>query len=266
MPLKAATSALKAATSALLGACFFALISAREAADAPALSAETAKCVGQNAEYPFTDWKAGTVVTENDVARVGESRCFSAQPIPDDVFKRMLGQSFPEGCSVKRADLRYIRLLHVTAEGKICLGELVCNAAIAADLVSIFRTLYAARYPIESVRLIDDFDASDARSMEANNTSAFCFRRVAGSGKLSNHSRGLAVDVNPRYNPHVRTRSGRTVVNPASSRRYADRTQTFPYKITPYDRLVQTFKAHGFTWGGDWRTSKDYQHFEKALK
>lgn len=111
--------------------------------------------------------------------------------------------------------------------------------------------------------LIDEYDADDEASMAANNSSAFNFRYVSGTTRLSKHAKGLAVDVNPRYNPYVRRRNGKTKVGPAGSEKYADRTQKFDYKIEKDDLCCRLFKQYGFRWGGDWKNSKDYQHFEK---
>lgn len=212
----------------------------------------------------FQIWKAGTQVTSQQVAAYGEARCFSAEALSDAVFKRMQGKSYPHGCTVKRSDLRYLRVLHYDAEGHILLGEMVCNKAIAADLVSIFHELYRNKYPIERMVLIDDYDAKDELSMRANNSSSFCFRRVAGSKKLSKHSLGLAVDLNTRYNPYCRKRrDGSLLVLPSTSRRYCNRKADFPYKIVRGDLCYRLFRQHGFKWGGNWRSCKDYQHFEK---
>ena len=144
------------------------------------------------------------------------------------------------------------------------LGELVCNKAVAADFIDIFRTLYDARYPIERMVLIDNYNAQDDPSMEANNSSCFNFRFIAGTTTLSNHSMGMAIDINPLYNPYVKQRTNGTLyVSPESGRPYADRNRQFDYKIDHNDLCYKLFKQHGFTWGGDWTSLKDYQHFEK---
>ena len=192
---------------------------------------------------------------------------FSVQPIPDTVFARMQGKSWPASCPLKRKDYSYLRITHVDESGATHIGEMVCHRTIASVVLRIFRELYAVRYPIHSIRLIDDFGADDEASMRANNTSCFCYRRIAGSQKLSKHSEGKAIDLNPLYNPHVRTRTNekgeaRFVVQPATALDYADRSRSFPMKISSADHACILFKAQGFNWGGDWRTSKDYQHFE----
>lgn len=208
-------------------------------------------------------WKAGSVVSMAAVAQYGQERCFVVSDVPDVVFARMQGKSFPKGCTVRRADLRYLRLLHIDKDGRVLLGEMVCNKAIASDVLDIFRELYLKRYPIESVRLIDDYGADDEASMRANNSSAFCYRAVSGSKKLSAHARGMAVDINPLYNPYYRrSSSGREKVQPVTGRKYLDRKASFSYKIVRGDLAWRLFTTRGFQWGGAWRSVKDYQHFE----
>lgn len=218
----------------------------------------TAKAV-----YTATQWRAGEYIDKEEIAQRGLNNCFAEEKISDAVFGRMKGKSYKEGCSVSRTDLRYLRILHYTATGKIRMGELVCHKSVAQDFIEIFRKLYDARYPIERMVLIDNYGADDLRSMEANNTSAFNFRRVAGAAKLSAHAMGRAVDINPLYNPYVRRRGGKITVSPQQGRKYADRTKTFTYKINRGDICHRLFVEHGFIWGGAWQSLKDYQHFEK---
>lgn len=222
-------------------------------------------CVGaQTAPQAFREWKAGTRVSLKAVQEYGLERCFGSSEIPESVYRRMRGKSFKEGTVVRLADLRYVRVLHYDDGGHILLGELVCNRIIATDLVEIFRALFDARYPIERMVLIDDFNADDELSMRANNTSAFCYRAVAGSRKLSAHSRGMAIDINPLYNPYYKDRKdGTRQVRPATAAEYCDRSKSFAYKLTQGDLCHRLFLQHGFQWGGSWRSCKDFQHFEK---
>jgi hypothetical protein len=184
---------------------------------------------------------------------------FSIDTLSNEVFARMQGGSYPAGCTVQRSELRYLHLSHYDGNGRVKEGELVCNRQIANDLVDIFRQLFKARYPIERMRLIDDYGANDEQSMRANNTSCFCFRAISGSKKLSKHALGLAIDINPLYNPYIKNKR----VQPTNAARYCDRTRQFAYKITHDDLCYQLFREHGFSWGGDWKSLKDYQHFEK---
>ena len=194
---------------------------------------------------------------------VEDSLKFCQEEISDAVFSRMMGKSYKEECTTPREELRYLRVLHYNKVGEELQGELVCHKDIADDLLAIFRELYQAKYPIERMVLIDEYDADDEASMRANNTSAFNFRKASGMRTLSKHSTGMAIDINPLYNPLVKHREGRTRVYPSNATPYIDRTQDFPYKIVKGDLCYRLFKKYGFSWGGDWKSSKDYQHFEK---
>ena len=197
-------------------------------------------------------------------AMTANAQTFAIDTISDAVFQRMLGKSYKYDCTVKREDLRYLHIIHYDGEGKEVQGELVCNKLIANDLIEIFKELHKQKYPIERMRLIDDYDGDDERSMQANNTSCFNFRAIAGSKKLSKHSQGLAIDINPLYNPCVtRKKDGTLLVEPSTGKPYADRNAQNPYKITKGDLCYKLFIKHGFSWGGEWKSKKDYQHFEK---
>lgn len=213
----------------------------------------------------LSQWQAGKQVSLADVKKYGIEKCFVAEEISDAIFKRMWKKSYKEDCTIPRSELRYIKVLHYTIDGKIQLGEMVCNKAIAQDLIDIFRKLYDAKYPIERMVLVDEYDALDEPSMEANNSSCFNFRFITGTTKLSNHSKGRAVDINTLYNPYVKVRTdGSTYVEPKTGRAYIDRTKDFDYKIDRNDLCYKLFIEHGFEWGGDWKSVKDYQHFEKS--
>ena len=188
---------------------------------------------------------------------------FYQQEITDDIFARIEGKSFKANCITSREDLRYLRVLHYNKDREVLEGELICHKDIADDLLAIFQELYKAAYPIERMVLIDEYDADDEASMRANNTSAFNVRYASGMKRLSSHSTGMAIDINPLYNPLVRYREGQTRVFPTTAAAYMDRTKYFPYKIEKGDLCYRLFKKYGFSWGGDWRSSKDYQHFEK---
>lgn len=188
---------------------------------------------------------------------------FVALPVPDSVWHRMQGKTYRDNPHIGRDDLRYLRLLHWDYDGQTRRGEMVCNRRIADKLVNIFRQLYEHHYPIQRMRLPDEYDADDERQMSDNNTSCFCYRTVPGSNRLSLHARGLAVDINTLYNPYVRRRKdGTLIVKPANGKPYTDRRRDFRYKITSGDLCHRLFLENGFTWGGAWRSLKDYQHFE----
>ena len=190
------------------------------------------------------------------------SGSFFAEEINDDIFARMDGKSFAKDCTTKREDLKYLHLLYKDIDGNAHEGEMVCNAVIADKLISIFRQLYDADYPIEKMVLIDEYNADDDASMSDNNTSCFNYRLVSGTNSISKHGLGLAVDLNPRYNPYVHTIDNEELIEPENGAEYADRSGDFDYKIDEEDLAYKLFTQEGFTWGGSWKNSKDYQHFQ----
>lgn len=198
-------------------------------------------------------------ITEGDEIAEDE---FYISEITDDIFLRIEGKSFKSDCSLPREDLRYLHLLHKNLEGETLEGEMMVNVHIADDVLEIFRELYEIGYPIEKIRLIDEYDADDELSMEDNNSSSFNFRTVSGTGKISKHGLGMAIDINPFYNPYIRNTSSGVVIEPYGSEMYADRSSDFDYKIDTDDEAYRIFTEHGFFWGGAWKNQKDYQHFE----
>ena len=97
--------------------------------------------------------------------------------------------------------------------------------------------------------------------MEDNNTSAFNYRIVENSDKLSWHCFGLAIDINPLYNPYVLGNE----IYPQNAKEYTNRFKEFKGKITHNDLAYQIFTKYGWKWGGDFISSKDYQHFYKDI-
>ena len=210
--------------------------------------------------------------TEGDMLnRVTLADGFFYEDIPEIIKDKMKGVSYPLDIDediICYDDLKYLNVLYVDFDGETQVGEIVCNAAIAEDLTEIFHELYKADYRIERIRLIDEYNADDNLSMEDNNTSSFCYRVVENTTRLSNHAYGMAIDINPFYNPYVVYNSEGTRITPVGSEIYADRSDAVmnPYRIDKNDLAYKLFKEHGFTWGGDWNSCKDYQHFEKKSK
>ena len=188
---------------------------------------------------------------------------FYISEIPDDIFEKMQGKSYRADCTLPRENLRYIHVLHVGFDNQVHEGELVVNKDIADDVLEIFKELYESGYQIEKVRLVDEYDADDEASMRDNNSSAFNFRFISHTTKISKHGMGMAVDINTLYNPYVKTVDGELSIEPANATDYVDRSKDFSHKIDHDDLCYKLFTEHGFEWGGDWKHSKDYQHFEK---
>ncbi len=208
---------------------------------------------------------AGDAVDSLWVERQGVDAFFTSDTLSDALFRTMTTASYRHQPPVSRSQLRYLRVLHHDGHGSIRVGEMVCHRTIVADLLDIFRTLYRASYPIERMEIIDRYGADDERSMQANNSSCFNHRPATGrKSTLSRHAYGMAVDINPLYNPYCKQRAdGTWKVSPVTAVRYRNRSARYPYKITRDDLLCRLFLQHGFSWGGAWKSCKDYQHFEK---
>jgi hypothetical protein len=152
--------------------------------------------------------------------------------------------------------LAYVVVDHVTFDGGVARGELVVAAPLAPRAVDLFRRLYQLGFPIRQMKLVDDYDASDDRSMSADNSSAFNFRLIAGTELLSQHALGRAIDINPVENPW---RKPDRIV-PAEGIPYADRTNVRPGMIVRPGPVVAIFDECGWEWGGDWRHAFDDHH------
>ena len=164
--------------------------------------------------------------------------------------------SWRPGCPVPLSDLRLVTITHWGFDGRPRPGELVVYAGQAEKIRRVFADLFAARFPIEQVRLIDEFGGDDDRSMAANNTSAFNCRSVKGSTHWSQHAYGRAIDINPLQNPYV-TGDG---VSPPAGREFLRRDGSRQGLITARGPVVTAFARIGWGWGGAW-SSPDYQHF-----
>jgi hypothetical protein len=153
-------------------------------------------------------------------------------------------------------ELAYLTLDHVTFDGGVAQGELIVAATIARRALELFRRLYALGFPIRQMRLVDDFEASDARSMSADNSSAFNFRMIAGTSILSQHALGRAIDINPVENPWRRPGT----ILPVEGIPYAERAHVRLGMIVRPGPVVAVFDELGWEWGGDWRHAFDDHH------
>ena len=204
-----------------------------------------------------------------DTGKMGEGKVeqyFNQSEITSELFDRIYGVSYKTDCKVPKEDLVYIKLLHYGFDDKVHVGEMIVNKKIADDVLEIFKELYDVKYPIDKMLLVDEYNADDNASMADNNSSSFNYRVVDGTTKLSKHSQGLAIDINPLYNPYVRTRNGKLEVLPEEGKNYTDRSQDCPYFIMKNDVCYNAFIKKGFSWGGEWNSSKDYQHFDITLE
>ena len=211
---------------------------------------------------------AGTVIFEEQVDRAHISEYFVSVAIPDDIYLKIDGRSYVENPYVSLDDLRYLKLLHYNFDHAIQVGELIVSADLADEVLDIFLELFDEEYEIYSLYLVEDFWTEDAivtddESCFANNSSAFSYRYVTYGGELSLHAFGEAIDINPLQNPYVEYYYGEPWWLDSNADDYIDRDAGLPHMIDYDDACYQAFTSRGWTWGGDWWSPKDYQHFEK---
>ena len=184
---------------------------------------------------------------------------FSKGEIPEEIRQKMQGVTISEKSKVTFDDLAYLTVVHVGYDGKRHIGNIIVNKKLADEVLSIFKELYEIKFPIERMELVYNYGGSDELSMRANNTSSFNDRPVSGGTGLSYHQLGQAIDINPLVNPYVK----KSVVLPETAREYTDRTLNVKGMINSDSECVKILKKYGWDWGGDWKSLKDYQHFEK---
>lgn len=182
----------------------------------------------------------------------------SVEKLSPHLRKRMTGVSWHEGCPVGLGGLRLVRASHRDFRGGTEQGSVVVHERYARGTLDVLRRLWAKRFPIRRMELIDRFGGDDHRSMAHDNTSGFNCRFVNGTARWSMHAYGKAIDINPRENPYV---SG-DFVSPPEGRPFADRGRRRPGMIFRRDAVTNSFdRILGWEWGGRWPNPTDYQHF-----
>jgi hypothetical protein len=185
----------------------------------------------------------------------------SVTPLPAALRETMTGRSWHHGCPVGLDDLRLVRARHWGFDERVHTGRLVVASDVARSVLRVLRRLYAAHFPIRRMVPVDAYGASDFRSIEADNTSAFNCRFVDGTTRWSEHSYGRAIDLNPIENPYV-TAAGTT--SHRASRPYLRRAPYRPGMAVEGGVVVRAFEAIGWGWGGRWSGARDYQHFSAS--
>jgi len=180
----------------------------------------------------------------------------------DAAIRARMGTTFEPGCPVPIEDLRYVRVTFRGFDGQAHTGEIIVAAKVADGVVSVFRKLFAADFPLEEMRLPGTADLDAAPTGDGNDTAAFVCRQSRGSTSESAHSYGLAVDVNPFQNPYVKG----DVVLPELARSYVDRSNVRPGMIRRGDVVTSAFASIGWKWGGSYASLKDTMHFSQTGK
>jgi len=176
----------------------------------------------------------------------------------DAALAARMGKTWQPGCPVPLANLRYLTLSFWGFDGRTHTGELVVNASAVDALRKVFGRLFAARFPLEDLRIVEPGDLDEVPTGDGNTSAAFVCRPVRGStSTFSAHSSGLAVDINPFQNPYHKGAS----VLPELASAYLDRSALRPGMISKGDVVTRAFAEVGWTWGGNWSSPKDLMHF-----
>lgn len=191
---------------------------------------------------------------------IGFMKGFEVLSIPEDIKSLMIGKTIYENSIMDFDDLRYLRVTYFGYDENSHIGEIIVYKDIAEEVVNIFKELYENKFPIEKMKLPDYYGGVDEESMRDNNSSGFNDRPVSVTQR-SYHQLGLAIDINPLYNPFIVFKNN--YLAPGNSREFLDRSKDVKGMITDSSICVKIFKKYGWEWGGDWTYCKDYQHFER---
>ena len=250
MLVSAATRIAVAGLAALVAAQVVACGSGAKTASVPTATSTASS-------RPATATMPAASTTQRPRARQREF-AFEAGPLPASVRQRVTGSSWHEGCPTTLDELRYVEMSHWGFDGRVRKGVMIVNATAVDAVRTAFGKLFDARFPIRRMHLVDDYDAEDFASIEADNTSSFNCRTATGETRWSEHAYGRAVDINPIENPYVYADGSTT--HP-SSRPYLDRSSYRRGMALEGRTLVGAFDAAGWEWGGRWSPATDLQHF-----
>ncbi|GAA2372947.1 hypothetical protein Cme02nite_01510 [Catellatospora methionotrophica] len=196
-----------------------------------------------------------SIVTVDDLAPPADGRFHATvQAVPAAVLAR---SSWTRNCPIAAADLRYVTVVFRGFDGRAHTGELLVNARVADDLVTVFKRLFTAGFPIERMRITSAAGLKAPPTGDHNTTEVYACRPVRGHQGWSQHAYGLAIDLNPFQNPYQKGK----VVLPELATSYLDRADARPGMAQPREEAVRAFAAIGWQWGGDYRSLKDYMHF-----
>ncbi len=171
--------------------------------------------------------------------------------------------SFAEAVAGSTAPLEIIDSLsmvdvnYYSFDRKLHQGQIIADARLEDDIYEIFQLIEKIKFPVGKVIPIVAYSWEDGDSMADNNSSAFNFRVIANTSKLSLHSFGRAVDINPVQNPVIYPTG---IIAPEGAV-YRPRNKGAFHASHP---VVQEFVKRGWHWGGNFEQPKDYHHFEKT--
>lgn len=164
-----------------------------------------------------------------------------------------------KGKEIPKTNTKNLLLVDVeyySFDNRLHRGQVVIHKDLAKDIIEIFALIKEKKFPVKKVIPVNYYRWSDEASMKDNNTSAFNYRVINGTRTFSPHALGRAIDINPFLNPQIK--NGKIFPEGATYNKNARGT------ITSNSWLTHEFYKRGWRWGGNWRFTQDYQHFEKA--
>ena len=153
-----------------------------------------------------------------------------------------------------------LEVRYFSTDENIHKGQILVNKKIEKDIVHIFEFMLENEFAVYQVVPIVKFDWDDMKSMEANNSSGFCYRDIMNSKIKSKHATGMAIDINPVFNP-IRWKS------PNKHRPNIPEGAVLDTAINgtlyPGHPVVEEMKQLGFRWGNRFSRYWDDHHFDK---
>ena len=149
--------------------------------------------------------------------------------------------------------LELFEVVYLSTDGKIHRGQILSNKKIAENIRTIFRFMLEKEFVIEKAIPIVRYSWSDSLSMDDNNSYSFCYRDIT----YSKHATGMAIDINPRFNP-LRWKTENRPNQPKG----AVLDTTVNGTLYPGHPVVDEFRRLGFRWGHSFTKFYDDHHFE----
>lgn len=192
---------------------------------------------------------------------------FTTNDLPSKIIENMKQKNiWVAECPVKLEQLKLLELVHFNFNEEIKTGQMVVFGGMAEKTINVFKELFDLKFPINQIKLIDEYDGNDELSMTDNNSSCFNYRKITGSDIISIHSYGLAIDINPVQNPYlvIDKKNCSIEVFPKEGINFLNRHNQRPGMVEP---IINIFKKYGFdVWGGYWNDPIDYHHFQVDRK
>ena len=152
--------------------------------------------------------------------------------------------------------LELITVHYYSTDNKIHEGQILTNKKISVDLTEIFNFILSEHFPVAKVIPVVKYNWNDNLSMQDNNSYSFCYRNI----KYSRHAVGMAIDINPFFNP-VRWKND--TLNRPVKPFGAVYNDSIPGTFTPSSPVIHEFINHHFHWGHFFHKKYDDHHFEK---